>query len=164
MPLSGRVKMTRAEKERLCIQAGVVAGSLDMSGEMWFSSLEEFEVYFDEQINRELEISEAGREIARVFLYEMELPFWLGWLMPVVRVVMTFWLPSRWREAYGLPDPEGGGFWVVVMGGWYTMLVWGAWLVDLLMPGWVKEWLFGLLKGDMEWAVEEILRTGRWPT
>jgi len=160
---SGRRRMTRAEKEELCLQAGVFGSSLDMPKEMWFSSLEEFEGYFDQMINKELEISDAAREISRVFLYEMKLPFWLAWLMPVVRVFMTFWLPPRWREAYGLADPEGGGLWMVVMSGWYVVLVWGGWLVDLLMPGWVKGWLFGVVKRDMEWAVEEILRTGRWP-
>ncbi|KAK0735309.1 hypothetical protein B0T21DRAFT_441619 [Apiosordaria backusii] len=127
-----RKSLPRAEKEVLCSQFGRFATALDMPVEMWPSSLEEFEAYFDEQI-RTLEITEASKKVAGVLLRGMELPWFLMWALPAMRALMAVWLPERLRVGFGLPDREG---WLVCLG--YCVVVWTIWTVNWLTPERVK--------------------------
>ncbi|KAK4640974.1 hypothetical protein QC761_0097440 [Podospora bellae-mahoneyi] len=109
--------MPRAQKEVLCQQFGRFATALDMPAEMWPSSLEEFQAYFDEQI-RTIEITEESKKVANILLREIELPWFLMWTLPVMRVLMAVWLPEKFRVTFGLPNPKGwlvwAAYWAVV--------------------------------------------------
>ncbi|KAK4198923.1 hypothetical protein QBC40DRAFT_307949 [Triangularia verruculosa] len=148
--------MPRAQKEVLCQQFGRFATALDMPAEMWPSSLEEFEAYFDEQI-RTIEITEASKKVANILLREMELPWLLIWTLPVMRVLMAVWLPARIRMAFGLPDPRGWLVWAA-----YWVVVLSIWCANWLMSGRVKVVIVSWMKKDMARAAEDIRVHGRW--
>jgi len=177
---------TREKKETLCLAYGAFASSLDMPVEMWPGSLDEFEEYFDRQLDeyihwhpeshsfeekekgegggREAQVHEASRQIARTFLWDLHLPWWLRWMVPVMRLMMTFWLPPKLREAYGLPDPLDEN---MKWRGWklslqYTALIWYIWFLATVTPQKTKKRIFDWVIKDMENAVEGIERTGRW--
>ncbi|KAK4450342.1 hypothetical protein QBC34DRAFT_484557 [Podospora aff. communis PSN243] len=136
------------EMEGLCLESGRFASVLDMPGEMWPEGLDQFEEYFAGEMGRiEREgVDGVSAEVGRVLLFGLGLPWWLGWVMVVVRVVVARWLPDGLRRAYGLRDPNGWGMWLG-----YWAVVWVVWGVDRAMPGFVK-------KG----AAEDVQRTGRW--
>lgn len=148
--------MSREEKEVLCQEFGRFATALDMPLEMWPGSLGEFERYFNEEL-QSLEIIEASKQVADVLLRGMELPWFLMWALPVMRVLMAGWLPERFRVAFGLPDPNGwavwGAYWVVVR------LIWG---LNWLTPEGVRVLVESWMKRDMATAAEDIRVHGRW--
>ncbi|KAK3328095.1 hypothetical protein B0T19DRAFT_442013 [Cercophora scortea] len=149
-------EMSLVRKAVLCRQAAAFATCLDMPAEMWPGSLQAFETYFDGMLARE--VGEVSKDMARVLMFEVALPWWLCWALPVVRLVTAHWLPPRLREAYGLPDPKRS-WWL-----WrsYAVLVWVVWLLSWLAPRKVERGVFLLIKRDMERAAEGIERTGRW--
>ncbi|KAK3326117.1 hypothetical protein B0H66DRAFT_550122 [Apodospora peruviana] len=152
-------ELSRQTKETLCAQAGLLATSLDMPAETWPASLDEFEDYFSDQMETKLRETEAGKKVGRIFLYEMSLPWWLGWvLLPFMRLLMASWLPPRWRDAYGLPDPSAS-WWSRSC---HAVVVWLVCTLDWLTPGVVKQAAFGVMRRDMESAAENIRRTGCW--
>ncbi|KAK4669645.1 uncharacterized protein QC763_204810 [Podospora pseudopauciseta] len=148
--------MSREEKEVLCQEFGRFATALDMPLEMWPGSLGEFERYFNEEL-QSLEIIEASKQVADVLLRGMELPWFLMWALPVMRVLMAGWLPERFRVAFELPDPNGwavwAAYWVVVQ------LVWG---LNWLTPEGVRVLVESWMKRDMAKAAEDIRVHGRW--
>ena len=173
---------TREKKETLCLAYGAFASSLDMPVEMWPGSLDEFEEYFDRQLDEyihwhsegqslgekekggEAQVHEASKQIARTFLWDLHLPWWLRWMVPVMRLMMTFWLPPKLREAYGLPDPLDEN---MKWRGWklslqYTALIWYIWFLATVTPQKTKKRIFDWVIQDMKNAVEGIERTGRW--
>ncbi|KAM7214774.1 DUF2236 domain containing protein [Rhypophila decipiens] len=115
-----RVAMSRSEKEALLKEARHLATSLDMPPEMWFSSLDDFESYFEGMIIQGLFVSpEKGllpgkpavpvsglattsKEMGHTFLYEMKLPIWLFWLPSLMRLLARAWLPDNLRREFGL--------------------------------------------------------------
>ncbi|KAK0729454.1 hypothetical protein B0H67DRAFT_157 [Lasiosphaeris hirsuta] len=116
---------SRGEKEVLCKEFRRFATVLDMPLKMWPRGLEEFESYVGGQMRRleENGVSKESRGMARVLLFGLGLPWYLAWVMPVVRlVVMANWLPKGLREAYGLLDPTT---WAARVG--YVVLVWLIW-------------------------------------
>ncbi|KAM7186210.1 DUF2236 domain containing protein [Naviculisporaceae sp. PSN 640] len=209
-----RIRMGRVEKESLLSEASCFATSLDMPVDMWLSSLEEFETYFEMMVNGgislavaetfethlpshfaspELTISETSMKMGHALLFEMRLPFWLGfWLRPLMRLLVRAWLPDGLRKGFGLEGlgldetgdgqeragyikhdmgseiPEPGGDlklipWMTCMRCTYIALVWSVWLVDWLMPAWLEAGITWILVRDMKYAAQEIERTGRWP-
>ncbi|KAK0666880.1 hypothetical protein QBC41DRAFT_325081 [Cercophora samala] len=151
-----RKPMPRAEKEVLCQQFGRFATALDMPGEMWPRSLGEFERYFDEQLQT-LEITEASEKVADILLRGMELPWFLMWALPVMRVLMAVWLPERCRVAFGLPDPNGWLVWRA-----YWVIVWLIWGVNWLTPERMRVLVESWMKRDMARAAEDIRVYRRW--
>ncbi|KAM7187324.1 DUF2236 domain containing protein [Rhypophila sp. PSN 637] len=115
-----RVAMSRSEKESLLKEARHLATSLDMPPEMWFSSLEEFQFYFEGMITRGLFVSPekvllqgkpavpvsglaaTSKKMGRTFLYKMKLPIWLFWLPSLMRLLARAWLPDHLRREFGL--------------------------------------------------------------
>ncbi|KAK4174847.1 hypothetical protein QBC36DRAFT_33319 [Triangularia setosa] len=151
-----RTPMPRYDKEILFQQFGRFATALDMPGEMWPSSLEEFELYFEQQL-RTLEITEASKKVASILLRGMELPWFLIWALPVMRVLMATWLPERFRVAFGLPDPSGWLVW-----GAYWVVVWTIWSINWLTPERMRVLVESWMKRDMARAAEDIRVYGRW--
>ncbi|KAK5656818.1 hypothetical protein OQA88_4366 [Cercophora sp. LCS_1] len=151
-------RMGKQEMEGLMSEFGRFAACLDMPWELWPESLEEMEVYFEKEAETfGIEIQDEGRRMGRVVLWGMELPWWLRWVMPVVRVVVANWLPDNLREAYGLADPNG---WGMRMGYW--LAVWAIWLVDLMTPGLARDLANAWLVRLMVRSVEGLEKTGRW--
>ncbi|KAK4210143.1 hypothetical protein QBC37DRAFT_429227 [Rhypophila decipiens] len=115
-----RVAMSRSEKEALLKEARHLATSLDMPPEMWFSSLDDFEFYFEGMITRGLFVSPTkvllpgnpavpvsglavtSKEMGLNFLYKMKLPIWLFWLPSLMRLLARAWLPDNLRRGFGL--------------------------------------------------------------
>lgn len=152
-----RVRRKREERWQLCQAHGEYAIALDMPSEMWPTSVEGFEVYVEETMREKLVVTEEARKLARILLWDVRVPWWMGWVLPVARVFMACWLPSSLREGYGLPNPEE--WWV----SWcYHVFIWLIGLVNLMTPRMVNNVAFGLMRKDMERAVEGIQRTGRW--
>ncbi|KAK3403435.1 hypothetical protein B0T20DRAFT_26445 [Sordaria brevicollis] len=125
-----------------------------MPPDLWPETMDEFDAYVQEMMETKLVVTDEARKLARIMLWDVK----VLWLLPVVRVFMACWLPPRLREGYGLPDPTTE-WWV---SGSYFVLVWVVSLVDLVMPRIVNDMAFGLMRRDMERAVEGIRRTGRW--
>ncbi|KAK3351068.1 hypothetical protein B0H65DRAFT_586383 [Neurospora tetraspora] len=131
--------------------------SLDMPSEMWPDSMEKFDAYVEETVQERLVVTEEARKLAKILLWDVRVPWWMRWVLPIVRVFMACWLPSGLREGYGLPDPKE--WWV---SGCYFVLVWVVSLVDLVIPRIVNDAVFGLMRRDRERAVEGVQRTDRW--
>ncbi|KAK0652675.1 hypothetical protein B0T16DRAFT_505277 [Cercophora newfieldiana] len=150
---------TRGEMEGLCVEWGRLASVLDMPGEMWPGGLDEFEEYWEGEMGRiEREgVEGVSREMGRVLLFGMGLPWWLRWVMVVVRVVVARWLPQGLRRAYGLADPMGWGMWLG-----YAVVVWILWGANWAMPKFVKRMIARGMVEYMARAVEGIQRTGTW--
>ncbi|KAK3359531.1 hypothetical protein B0T25DRAFT_533211 [Lasiosphaeria hispida] len=149
---------SREERGELCREFGRFATVLDMPAEMWPASLDEFERYYEAELSRlERGITEESGRVARMLLFEMVLPWWLRWMLPIVRVVMVNWLPPTLREAYGLPDPAGWAMWSC-----YHVLVCLVHGLNQAMPAWAKGRLNGWIQKDMARAAHDIRRTGRW--
>ncbi|KAK4222501.1 hypothetical protein QBC38DRAFT_80970 [Podospora fimiseda] len=150
----------RQEKELMCLAYGKFATALDMPEEMWPKCLDEFNRYYETTLKMfEKNVGEESKDLARILLNgEMKLPWFVKvWLVPVMRVLMTFWLPPTLRVAYGLPDPDGWLVWVA-----YVVVVWIGWAVNSMMPEIVKDWIRNWMKRDMERAAEDIRAHGRW--
>ncbi|KAK1774224.1 hypothetical protein QBC45DRAFT_338127, partial [Copromyces sp. CBS 386.78] len=141
-------KQSEEERWKLCKAHREYAVALNMPSEMWPRSMEEFDV---------LVVTEEARKLARILLWEVAMPWWMSWVLPLARVFMACWLPSGLREGYGLPDPKG--WWVL---GCYAVLVWAVALVDLVTPRVVNDAAFELMRRDMEKAVKRIQMMGRW--
>ena len=103
----------KQDMERLCEESGRFASALDMPEGMWPENLDEdeFERYFKSEMERiESEgVDEVSKEMGRVLLFGLGLPWWLGWVMVVVRIVVARWLPHGLRRAHGLRDPVDWG-------------------------------------------------------
>lgn len=154
-----RERETRDEGERweLCKAHKEYAVALDMPSEMWPDSMEKFDAYVEETVQERLVVTEEARKLAKILLWDVRVPWWMRWVLPIVRVFMACWLPSGLREGYGLPDPKE--WWV---SGCYFVLVWVVSLVDLVIPRIVNDAVFGLMRRDRERAVEGVQRTDRW--
>ncbi|KAK3370448.1 hypothetical protein B0H63DRAFT_379070, partial [Podospora didyma] len=137
---------------------GRFAMALDMPAEMWPRSWDEMERYYLAKIET-LEITPAARRAARIFLYELTLPWWLRCMgmLPAMRLVMARWLPPRLRREYGLPDPDGRLAWLG-----YVVLVWVARVVLWVLPRRAERALGEGMRRDMVRAAEDIARFGRW--
>jgi len=149
----------RKEMEGLCRESGRFASVLDMPEGMWPGGLDEFEEYWEgemERIERE-GVDGVSREMGRVLLFGLGLPWWLGWVVVVVRVVVARWLPDGLRRAYGLGDPMGWGMWVA-----YAVTVWVVWGVNWAMPKSLKRVVNRGMVGYMASAAGGIERTGGW--
>lgn len=156
-------RLTEAEGEGeldgLCDEAKGFATGLDMmESEEWPGSWRELEGYFEREVTKLGEsLGKESREVARMFLYGMALPWWLGWVMPFVRVVVANWLPPTLRKGYGLPDPDGVGLRLC-----YVVVAWMLWLVSCLIPRWVATAVNSWAVRYMAQAAEDIRKHGRW--
>ena len=154
----------RQEMELLMKGFGLFAQVLDMPWEKWFRDLDEFERYFEGEMERLVTcrnggVDEESEKMGRLMMFELGLPWWLGWVvMPVVRLVMASWLPGALRDAYGLEDP--GRSWVLM--GCYALFVWVVRVVNWGMPGVVRRLLRGGMVAFMARAVGDVEKNGRW--
>jgi len=154
----------RQEMELLMKGFGIFAQVLDMPWEKWFRDLDEFERYFEREMKRLVTcrnggVDEESEKMGRLVMFELGLPWWLGWVvMPVVRLAMASWLPGVLRDAYGLEDP--GRSWILM--GCYAWFVWVVRVVNWGMPGVVRRLLTGGMVAFMARAVRDVEKNGRW--
>ncbi len=67
--------------------------------------MDAFQSYWDENLSR-LEITDTARELGRAVMYDLDLPWYLLWTLPLARLFVTTWLPLQLRQGFGLPDPN----------------------------------------------------------
>jgi len=151
-------RMEWEEMEGVMRGCGVFAESLGMEGSMWPRDLGEFWGYWEKWIEG-ARVGDEARRLKELLTWNNgRFPWWVRLGLPVLMMLTARWLPEKLRVGYGLPDPDGR--WRRVFY-WFVVLVvrWGYWVI----PGWVEErWHRGNVR-DMEEAVDEIRRSGRWP-
>lgn len=98
--------MPTAMRDEFCRESARFGILLGCPEDLWPSSAEEFEEYWNRTVES-LEISEGAKRICRDLLYNRALPWYLRPLLPVNRLVTTGLLPERLREEFGLDwDPR----------------------------------------------------------
>jgi uncharacterized protein (DUF2236 family) len=149
--------MGRTELEILCQEYKSFAVVLDMPSDLWPDSLDGFEQCWDDIMDNEIDVGDNGHTMARLLLYDVALPWYLLWMLPLMRVLVAAWLPEELRIAYGLPDPRGWAVWFA-----YYALVTTIRLVYFAIPIHVRLMMHEWMKRDMRYAAEGIRKTGRW--
>ncbi|PHH67392.1 hypothetical protein CDD81_162 [Ophiocordyceps australis] len=145
--------MEQHEQEALCVEFGMFGTQLGMPASAWFSSWGEFEHYWTGMV-QELKVSDEGRELGRMILYEL-LPWYLGWVQWVVRIFVAAWLPEKFARGFGL---ERGM--VACMS--FRVLAGLGWILYLLVPVVVWRMATLVLVHDMQRVAAEVVKSQRW--
>ena len=93
--------MSSAMREEFCRESAVYSTLLGCPEDLWPSSAEEFEKYWDGALAA-LVVSDDAKRICHDLLYSKAVPLLLRPLLPVNRLITTGLLPERLREEFGL--------------------------------------------------------------
>ncbi|KAL3460307.1 hypothetical protein BJX64DRAFT_300733 [Aspergillus heterothallicus] len=103
----GRVDYRTAERGyaefALCLRH---LDNVVLPASLWPASRSEFWRYWDDQVES-LSVSGDAHKFAHDLAHNTELPRWVGFMRPFMRVVTVEMLPVRIREAYGLKSTVG---------------------------------------------------------
>ncbi|MEY9858947.1 uncharacterized protein (DUF2236 family) [Catenulispora sp. GAS73] len=93
--------MSPAMREEFCRESSVYGTLLGCPEDLWPSSVEEFEKYWDSALAA-LVVSDEAKRICHDLLYSKAVPLLLRPLLPVNRLITTGLLPEEVREQFGL--------------------------------------------------------------
>ena len=147
-------KLPRVKLEALFKESAVYATSLRMPPEMWPSTLDDFFVYWNHNVET-LEITHWAKSLCKDLMWPKHIPFYFKPLGPLGRLLTTAWLPERFAREYGLElRPLRRGVYHLFVG-------WTAMTYPHL-PRKLKTATSRMYMKDLRNAVKKIESTGTW--
>ncbi len=139
------------EKWALCREYELLGRVLKIPPGMWPQSMEAFDAYWDNMVES-LVVDENAMAVGKIILYTMKWPWYLFWVPPFQRMLVTHWMPEKFRVAYGLPKPNPVILWITLK--LTALLYFGSPLLPYLGLSW--------LLWQMNATSEKVATKGRW--
>ncbi len=138
-------------KTELCRDYGVLGSVLKIPQEMWPDNWDDFETYFNGVVD-ELVLDEKTKLVGNTILWNLSWPWFVGWVPPFQRMLVSHWMPDKLRVQYGLAKPNPVILWFVL-----TVTRWIYYGIPVIR--WIgAHWLFSLMRN----TAERVERTGKF--
>lgn len=144
----------REKEEQLFYESAIYATSLRMPPEIWPATLDDFYIYWNNNIAT-LPITPWAKTLCHQLMYPKYIPLPLQLLSPLNRLLTFHWLPERIRNGYGFPETRARR-WA------YQVAIWGIKWSYRAIPGRWRKARHRVLVEDMRRSVRRIQRTGTW--